>query len=186
MGLPAVCKNSCCVKFPTIYRTATGLVQLEPNEIPASGYISPEEMATPLAALKRLEFLPFPYIPIFSISGRRSRYKPTSSFAHTCRPSRGDGEYLEVIVSGIDAPILRCASLTSFIPPVFDTLLLRRFISRTAVLVTKLPQQAEIFFQNCRVDVTLLRKNSTGVERTLDAVLVRFPGLAAFATRATL
>jgi hypothetical protein len=83
----------CRTNFPTLPKlllTASDLVRLELHKIPDSGYILPEEMATSLAALKRLKYLssysgpldlmltvqadillrsrllPFPLLPIFA------------------------------------------------------------------------------------------------------------------------
>jgi hypothetical protein len=164
------------IKFPTLPKlvlTATDLIQLD-LDIPVHGYILPEEMATSLATLKRLKFLsPTIRYPVSQADGT-SRHPP--SLTPVVLPAliylyfHGDSNYLEVIVSGIDAPTLRCATL-SFLQPVFDTPLLRRFISRT--VASKLPQRAKIFFdgrqaQVDEVSVTLRRQKSTGVETTFD------------------
>ena len=126
-----------CIPFPglpSLLLSTTDLVHLELNQIPDSGYISAEAMATCLSTLTRLESFmlcfksprPFP---------QRERRRSSSS-TRTLLPSltrftfQGVSEYLEDIVDGIDAPLLYDLTIGFFHQPIFDAPQLAQLIGR--------------------------------------------------------
>ena len=131
------------ISFPGLSKlllSATDLVHLELYEIPDSGYIPADVMATCLSTLTRLEFLMLCFEsprPLLEWERRR-----TSSSTRTLLPSltsfafRGVSEYLEDIVDRIDAPLLDRLIIRFFHQPIFDTPRLARFISRLPEFVT--------------------------------------------------
>ncbi|KAI0270855.1 hypothetical protein BGY98DRAFT_233487 [Russula aff. rugulosa BPL654] len=91
-------------------------------------------MVTCLSTLIRLEFLMLCFeSPRPLLEWERQR---TSSSTRTLLPSltrftfKGVGEYLEVIVGRIDAPLLAKVEIWSFHQPIFDTTQLAQFIGR--------------------------------------------------------
>jgi hypothetical protein len=65
----------------------------------------------------------------------------------------GDSEYLEVLVSRVDAPLLIVLAITLFHQPIFDTPELAQIISRTPEFRTQ--DEASVIFSEWRVSVTL-------------------------------
>jgi len=112
--------------------SATDLVTLRLLDIPSSGIVSPDQIVTSLSAMTCLQEL--------SIGFRSPR--PDQERRHPSLLNRfvlsrlttfyfkGDSEYLENIVGGINAPALDGVQITFFEQPVFDTPLLRDFFSR--------------------------------------------------------
>jgi hypothetical protein len=99
-----------CIPFPGITNlllSATHLVDLDLSDIPHSGYISPEAMATCLSVLTRLDTL---YLSLeFRYSRSRQRLPPvTRSILPNLKSFwfKGAGEYLDDLVARIDAPRL--------------------------------------------------------------------------------
>ena len=115
--------------------SAAHLVHLWLVNIPHSGYISPEAMATCLSMLTSLESFQLEYESpqSFPDQENRSSPPPTRSIlpALTSFSFNGDNEYLEDLVSWIDAPRLERLSTTFFNDTHFDTPELSQFISRT-------------------------------------------------------
>jgi hypothetical protein len=126
-----------CIPFPGLPKlllSATDLVHLELYETPDSGYIPADAMVTCLSTLTRLEFLMLCFEsprPLLEWERRR----PSSS-TRALLPSlvdftfRGVGEYLELIVDRIDAPLLDRVKIESLHRPIFDTTQLAQFIGR--------------------------------------------------------
>jgi len=73
----------------------------------------------------------------------------------------GDSEYLEDIVSRIDAPLLNNMDVTFFNQLVFDTPQLRHFISRAGIF--KAPDCAHIFFDDGHVTVRPFQRLSLNI-----------------------
>jgi hypothetical protein len=140
--------------LPKLLLSSTHLVQLHLSEIPDSGYISPEALTTCLSVLTRLESLDvgLRYCP------NRNRRRPapqTRIFVPglTNLSFRGVSEYLEDLVSRIDAPILSKLSVSFFLQLIFDIPQLAQFICRTPRLKTH--DEARVEFNNWRASVTL-------------------------------
>ncbi|KAI0270854.1 hypothetical protein BGY98DRAFT_1189894 [Russula aff. rugulosa BPL654] len=126
--------------LPKLLLSATDLVHLELYEIPDSGYIPADAMATCLSTLTRLEFLMLCFESPRPLLEWERRH-PSSS-TRTLLPSltsfafRGVSEYLEDIVDRIDAPLLDRLIIRFFHQPIFDTPRLARFISRLPEFMT--------------------------------------------------
>ena len=146
------------IPFPGLGKlllSTTDLVTLSLSKVPHSGYISPEAMAFSLSTLTRLEEL---YLQFRSPRSRAARENThPSALSRVVLPAltrlwfKGDSEYVEDIMSRIDAPLLDNMDITFFNQLVFDTPQLRRFISRTGIL--RAPDCARIFFDDDHVTV---------------------------------
>jgi hypothetical protein len=78
---------------------------------------------------------------------------------------RGDSQYLEVIVSRIDPPLLDRLEITFFNQPTFDTPLLRHLIGRTGAFMSF--HRAHVDFQPFNVTVTLFQQKGSLDTETL-------------------
>ena len=120
--------------LPKLLLSATHLVDLQLRYIPHSGYFSPEAIVTSLSALTSLEALKIEFKYPRSRPDRRRRPPPPT---RTLLPAlteflfQGVSEYLEDLVTRIDAPLLRYLDITFFYQLIFDTPQLTQFISRT-------------------------------------------------------
>ena len=105
--------------LPRLLSYATDLVDLELYDIPQSGYISPDQMATCLSMLTSLETLRLEFeFPRPRHIQERARPPPQTRSALpalTYFTFRGVSEYLEDLVAGIDAPFLEELKITSSI-----------------------------------------------------------------------
>ena len=135
--------------LPKLLLSTTDLVDLRFDLIPHSGYISPEAMVTALSALTRLRILDLEFQSPRSRADRESRSPPP--LTRVVLPAltefyfKGDSEYLENIVSRFDGPLLDKITIRFFNQLVFDTPLLRHFISRTEFAV---PHRVVISFHS--------------------------------------
>jgi hypothetical protein len=124
--------------LPKLLLSATHLVDLSLYEIPLSGYIPPEAMATSLSALTSLVFLRLQFRYPRSPPAPGSRRLRPPPLPRSILPSlteilfKGDSEYLEVILARIDAPRLNELHIVFFNQNqiIFDTPQLFQFISR--------------------------------------------------------
>jgi hypothetical protein len=123
--------------LPKLLLSTHDLVKLHLWSIPRSGYISPEAMATAVSTLTSLEKLFLGFQSPRSQADRESRHPPP--LTRVVLPAltkfwfKGDSDYLEDIVSQLEAPLLSYTDITFFNQLIFDTPLLRHFISRTAL-----------------------------------------------------
>jgi hypothetical protein len=121
--------------LPKLLLSTHHLVKLHLWRIPRSGYFSPEAMVTALSTLTRLNALNLGFLSPRSQADRASRRPPPLTRAVlpalTSLRFTGDSEYLEDIVSRLEAPLLSYTKITFFNQLIFDTPLLRHFISRT-------------------------------------------------------
>ena len=124
-------------RIPKLLSSTTHLVVLWLVNIPHSGYISPEAMATCLSMLTKLQTLRLTFESPQSSPDQENQLSPLptryiipalSSFWF-----KGVNEYLENLLSRIDAPqIYRDKFSTTFFNDIeFDTPELNKFISRT-------------------------------------------------------
>ena len=136
--------------LPNLILSATHLVELCLENIPHSGYILPEVMATCLSMLTSLEILRLEFESPQSCPDPENRRSPplTRSIlpALTEFSFKGAHEYSEDLVSRINAPRLYRLSTTFFNDIDFDTEELNQFISRTPTLGTY--NEAHLFFQS--------------------------------------
>jgi F-box-like len=134
--------------------SANDLVSLSLSKIPHSGYISPEAIVASLSMLTRLEILDPRFRSPPSWAVRENRHP-----LHTrvVLPAlnwlwfKGDSEYVEDILSRIDAPLLSSMDITFFNQLVFHTPQLRHFISR--MVIFKAPGRGYIYFDDDNVTV---------------------------------
>ena len=139
------------IPFPGLSKlllSATRLVDLQLWNIPHSGYISPEAMATALSTLTCLGSLTLVFQSPHSWPDQESRHPPPltrsvlpvlTNFAF-----KGVSDYLEYFVAIIDAPQLNRLYMTFFNQIVFDTPQLIQFVNRTPTL--KAPEKAHVIF----------------------------------------
>lgn len=124
--------------LPKLLPSATHLNRLQLRKIPCTGYISPEAMSTCLAALSNLESLVLEFHSPRSHPTRDSR--PSSPVTRAALPAlnafdfQGVGEYLEDLVTLIDAPLLNRVTFKFFNQLTFDNPQLSQFIDRTEIL----------------------------------------------------
>ena len=122
--------------FPKFILSFTHIVDLWLLEIPSSGYISPEVMATCLAALPNLGVLFFGFR---SPSSRPLQLSPPH-LTRAALPAlstlnfSGVTEYFEDFVARIDTPRLTTLNVTFFMDLIFDIPRLRNFIDYTESL----------------------------------------------------
>jgi F-box-like len=124
--------------LPKLLLSATHLVRLRLENIPHSGYISPEVMVTALPTLTSLEQLWLEFDSPQSYPDQASRRPPplTCSVlpALTSFRFKGVGEYSDNLVARIDTPQLKSLRLTFFNQVLFDTPHFIQFMSRTPAL----------------------------------------------------
>jgi hypothetical protein len=119
--------------LPTLLSSANNLVDLQLGDIPQSGYISPEVMATSLAGINRLEGLTYWFKA--PISRHQLRSSPVLTrhvlLSLVTFNFRGSSEYLEHLLAQIDTPRLRGINITYFNQLDFQVPQLSQFIRRT-------------------------------------------------------
>jgi len=123
--------------LPKLLLSATQLVFLSLHDIPRSGYIPPEAMATTLSALTSLKSL--------CLHFRNPRPRPALEhrppLTRSILPSlteiefKGASEYLEGILARVDVPRLNELHIIFFNQIIFDTPQLFQFISRKPTLM---------------------------------------------------
>ena len=160
------------IPFPGLGKlllSTDSLVYLHLWDIPHSGYISPEALVNSLVALSRLKELSLGFRSPWRRADRESRRPPPLTRVVlptlTSLMFEGECEYLEDIVSRIDAPLLDNSTMTFFNQLIFDTPLLRHFISRTGTF--EAPHRAYVAFSDDRVTVTLFGRKGTADHEVL-------------------
>jgi hypothetical protein len=121
--------------LPKLLSSATHLTSLYLEDIPHSGYISPEAMVACLTVLTSLGELSLQFQSPQSRPNRESRRPPpperTVLPALTCFLFKGVSEYLEALVACVDAPRLNHIVITFFDDIIFDTPQFTRLIRDT-------------------------------------------------------
>ena len=121
--------------LPKLLLSATHLVSLRLSNIPHLGYISPEAIVALISLLFSLELLVVEFESPQSCPDRETRRPPPSKRsvipALTILQFKGVTEYLEDLVTGIDAPQLDKMFIIFFNQIDFDTPRLARFVNRT-------------------------------------------------------
>ncbi|KAH9025727.1 hypothetical protein EDB85DRAFT_2149566 [Lactarius pseudohatsudake] len=139
--------------LPQVLLSAHDLVSLRLDDIPNSGYISPEFFAAGLSVTTRLE-----YLKISFLSPILQRNTASSTRTHAVLPAltdfqfRGDVDYLENLVTKIDAPALEQFTVTLFEQSTFNIPQLSKFIGRTRTL--RSPHQTSIELSEAEFAVT--------------------------------
>ena len=148
--------------LPKLLSTTDDLVNLRLTDIPPSGYVSPEAMLTGLSGLMRLECLHLEFRSTQSPPGQISRQPPQTCIALPALLKlnfKGASEYLEVLVSRINAPILQwvCITFVEFVDQLlFNTSQLPQFIGRAEKF--RALNRAEVVFDNVFVEIKLSQK----------------------------
>jgi len=149
-----------CLSIPKLLLFADGLVTLILWDIPDSGYISPDAVATALTATTRLETLHLRF--------RSPRSRPDPASLSLPPPTRfvlpaltelvfkGVYEYLEDLLARIDAPLLYYLRIIFFMDLDFDVPQLHRLIGHAEVF--KSFDHAEVFILNDSIQLSLNRK----------------------------
>ena len=134
--------------LPKLLLSATHLVSLRLDDIPHSGYLSPEVTLNALSTLTSLRSLTLQFQSPRSRPDRASRLPPPPT--RTVLPAlvyfwfEGVSEYLDDLVSRIDAPRLEYLSITFFNQILFDTPQVIQFIIHIPMLKT--PKKACVAF----------------------------------------
>jgi F-box-like len=148
--------------LPKLLLSATHLHTLFLDNIPHSGYFSPEAIVTALSTLTRLRTL--------TLEFESPQSRPDPEHQHPPPPTRsvlpnlgyfrfkGDSEYLEVVVAHIDAPRLNYLETTLFNDIVFDTPQFTQFINRTPIMEAL--EKARVTFDGNVAAVELLSLTS--------------------------
>ena len=123
-------------RLPDLLLSAPRLVDLRLYDIPHSGFISPEAMAASLSMLSSLKILTLEYLDFQSSQSRpgtesRSLPPPKRSILPALYDFhfKGVTEYLEDLVTFIDAPQLKTSEITFFNQVDFDCPRLAQFIN---------------------------------------------------------
>jgi hypothetical protein len=146
--------------LPKLLSSAVDLVYLLLEDLPHSGYISPSAMVTCLSTLTRLESLFLGFRSPRSRPDRTSRLSPP--LTRTILPAlshlqfKGVTEYLEDLVTQIDAPLLKDISITFFNQLIYNISQLPKFLCRTETFTVL--DQATVSFHERFVNVKLSRK----------------------------
>ena len=121
--------------LPKLLLSATHLVHLILQDIPHSGYFSPEAIVTGLGGMTNLESLLIRFKSPLSRPHQESRHPlpPTRTVlpALTRYEFKGASEYLEDFVVRVDAPLLDSIYITFFHQLIFDIPRLAQFMGRT-------------------------------------------------------
>ncbi|KAH9971490.1 hypothetical protein BGW80DRAFT_1561506 [Lactifluus volemus] len=131
------------IPFPTLPRlllSSNDLVHLSLSRIPHNGYISPEAMAMCISALTSLTKLSITFLSPTSRPDPTTRRRPPLTRAvlpaltnlYFC----GVSEYLEDLMSRIEAPLLDVMKITFFNQLVFDIQQLSWFIGHAPALIS--------------------------------------------------
>jgi hypothetical protein len=140
------------IPFPTLPQlllSAPDLVSLRLCEIPNTGYFSPEALVTGMEATPRLKFLEIGWSFPTSRPSQQSSLSPYPQ-THVALPAlsefhfRGDNEYLEDVVAGIDAPNVEQFNVKLFEQDSFDLPQLAEFTRRTEELMAS-PHRTSIW-----------------------------------------
>ena len=146
--------------LPKLLLSATHLVDLHLSEIPRSGYIIPEAMATTISSLTSLESLSLKFqsprsLPVNRLipenpDWRSRRYVlPVLTYFWF----KGESEYLDNLVDHIETPQLMCLDITFFNDIEFDTPNLTQFVTRIPTL--NIPEKARVSFEKGAARVNL-------------------------------
>ena len=159
--------NLAFAALPKLLLSSPGLVSLSLCWIPDSWYISSDTMVNCLSSLTRLEHLeisfqtsqPFPGFP-----NRASRRPPPPT--RTAFPVlstlrlRGVTEYLDQILSHMEAPLLDHVDIIFLDPPIFDISRIALCIGRMGTFET-FDQAYMLFRRHDRFDVVLSSRKGT-------------------------
>jgi len=143
--------------IPKLLLSSNGLVELTLEDIPDSGYFSPDVMATALTVMTRLESLRLEFLSPRSRPDPESRHlHPLTRFvlpALTRLMFTGVYEYLEDLLARIDAPLIYDLDITFFMDLEFDVPQLYRLIDHAEVFNAF--DQARVLIFNGEIQLNL-------------------------------
>ena len=159
-----------CVPFPfpilrNLLLSAPNLVTLVLDVIPHSGYFSPGEIVTCLSALTRLNHLCIGFKSPLSFPPQEGWHPPPIRSvlpALTKLMFNGVSEYLEGLVTRIDAPLLDSLNISFRHQLIFNTPQLVQFISRTPKF--KAYDEARVTFSHSRAVIALPGRGNLELE----------------------
>lgn len=145
--------------LPTLLLSTSGLIVLKLDNIPVTGYISPEAMITSLPTLTQLRTLSIGFRSPTSRSDQMiTRPSPQTRVvlpALAFFDFRGVSEYLEELVAQIDTPRLDFLRITYFNRFALDVPQLSQFIGRTESLELEQSKHAELYFGATNANIRL-------------------------------
>ncbi|KAI0246844.1 caspase domain-containing protein [Lactifluus subvellereus] len=154
------------IAFPALQRlllSAEDLVSLKLEALPSSGYTSPEDLINCLPVMTRLETLHLHFnfrISRFIAGGnisapqRRLALPSLEDFSF-----HGASEYLECLLSGIDAPVLKNIDIAFFNQAtIFHTPQLLQFVCRTET--QRCHDEAKVYCSRDDISITLTRQGA--------------------------
>jgi hypothetical protein len=145
--------------LPELLLSATNLARLWYDNIPHSGYISPQAMVTGLSTLTRLESLSLTFQSFRDLPDRAIRiphpHTRTLLPALTNLHFRGVPEYMEDLVAQIDTPSLESMEITLFHQEVLDVSELAKFVHRADRLSSA--DRAQVSYMSDRISVRLAK-----------------------------
>ena len=163
LGISAPCLRNLSLRsipfpgLPKLLLSAAHLIDLSLRDIPHSGYFSPTALVNCLSTLTGLKKLIVEFESPKSFPNRESRSLPSPTLsvfpALTYFKFKGVSEYLEDLVTQIDAPLLDSLGITFFHQLVFDTPHISQFLSRTPKF--KALDEARVVFEDRAVQVAL-------------------------------
>ena len=153
--------------FPILALSASFLSHLRLWDIPRTGYISPEAVATCLAALPCLKSFYFGFQSPQSHTDRINMPPQTRAVLPvlTRFGCKANSEYVEDLVAQIDTPLLMRLEITFFMNSNFNIPQLDKFITRTESL--GLLNRAEVKFYFAKAAIVLGLEWPTRVELEL-------------------
>ncbi|KAH9961851.1 hypothetical protein BGW80DRAFT_1563939 [Lactifluus volemus] len=149
--------------LPKLLSSCHDLVKIQLKEIPITGYISPEAMATALSALTKLEVV---HIGFESLDCPSRPVPPNRSPTRVVLPAlthfefHGDSEYFEDLVARVDTPALIYIETWFLNHAEFDMPHFVQFIGRTQILGSF--KEAELYFLNERVNIRFGHRDPPG------------------------
>ena len=161
------------ITFPALGKlllSSRDLSDLSLYNIPHSGYISPDALVFGLSGLTRLKSLALSFQSPRCRAVRESRVSPL--LPRVVLPAlaelqfKGDSEYLEDMLSRIDAPLHVLLKITFFNQLLFDTPFLCELTSRAQTYNPS--HRAVIFFSSYGVGLILFQKHGPAESRVLD------------------
>jgi hypothetical protein len=159
--------------LPKLLPFCHDLVNVQLWEIPNTGYVSPEAMATALSALTKLEKVSISFESPASRPDPAN--SPPSSFTRVVLPSlinftfHGASQYFEDLVARIDTPATTSVSTEFFNQLDFDIPHFVQFISRTHILGSF--DEARLSFYDKRVCINFGHRDPLGGKEFLSITI---------------
>ena len=161
--------------LPELLSSATNLVCLWYDNVPPSGYISPQAMVAGLSALTQLESLSLDFLLYRDLHGPIRVPPPHTRLilpALTNLRLQGSAAYMEELASQIDAPSLESLEITLSYQEVLGVTELAEFVRRADKLA--LVDRADVSFDYDLFSVILSQESLEGIIDP-ETLLIEFP-----------